>query len=358
MPVMAGRFKLMWCKLRKRKPIRIRHPREGGDPVYASTWIPAFAGMTIKFLHHISLNHTLMRVTLIVRKNLFLILFLATSQAMADISVLDDVGQTVVLKKPAERIISLAPHITELLFAVDGGKRIAGTISYSDYPPEAKNIPLIGDDRQIDMERIIALKPDLLVVWLHGNTERQVEQLRQLGIPLFNSEPHKLDDIPDSMLRLGHLLGTDKKATEAAANLRQILTSLRAQYSKRSPVRLFYQVCDQPLYTLNGKHIVSDAIRLCGGENIFSDMKITAPNVSVESVLQQDPEAIFGSEPRSKTSGINMWRRYATMTAVRKKNIFSLDDDLFSRAGPRMIMGAVGLCEKIEVARGKKKTRN
>lgn len=289
------------------------------------------------------------------KKILFLILFFCASKAMADISVRDDAGQMVVLKNPAERIISLAPHITELLFAAGGGERIVGTISHSDYPSAAKKIPLIGDDRQIDMERVIALKPDLLVVWWHGNTERQVAQLRQLGIPLFNSEPHKLDDIPGSMVRLGRLLGSDKKAEQAAANLRQKLASLTAQYGKRSPVRLFYQVSDRPLYTLNGQHIVSDAIRLCGGENIFSSMKVTAPNVSVESVLQQDPEAIFGGSPRGPTEGINMWRQFSTMTAVRRSNLFALDDDLFSRAGPRMIMGALALCEKIEQVRNNRK---
>lgn len=281
--------------------------------------------------------------------------FFLSSAAIADITVKDDAGELVALKKPAVRIISLAPHITELLFAAGGGEQIVGTISHSDYPLAAKKIPLIGDDRQIDMERVLALKPDLIVVWLHGNTDRQLAQLRQLGVPMFNSEPHHLDDIPDNILRLGRLLGTEKKAQQASTDLQAQLAALRTQYGKRPLVRLFYQVSDKPLYTLNGEHIVSDAIRLCGGENIFAEMRVIAPNVSIESVLQRDPEAIFGGRARDSESGINMWRQFVTMTAIRRENLFSLDDDIFSRAGPRMILGAATLCEKIEQARSNRK---
>ncbi len=161
------------------------------------------------------------------------------------------------------------------------------------------------------MERVIALKPDLIVVWLHGNAERQTEQLRQLGIPLFYSEPRQLDDIAGSIQRIGRLLGTDQTAQAAAAELRQKLAKLRAQYQNRPPVRTFYQVWDKPLYTLNGQHIVSDAMRVCGGENIFAGMTVTAPNVSIEAVLQQDPEAILSGDQRNQSSGgVNLWQPY------------------------------------------------
>jgi iron complex transport system substrate-binding protein len=283
---------------------------------------------------------------------------LISAQATAAISVQDDAGKTVTLAKPAQRVVSLAPHVTELLFAAGGGARIVGTVSYSDFPEAAKRIPLIGDNRQIDMERVMALKPDLLVVWQHGNSERQVEQLRQLGIPLFYSEPHKLDDIPDSVQRLGQLLGTEATAQAAAQELRQKLADLKQQYGNRSPVRLFYQVWDKPLYTLNGQHIVSDAIRLCGGENIFAKMKITAPNVGIEAVLQENPEAIINGEQRNqKGGGINIWQAYTTMTAVKRGNLFSLNGDLLSRSGPRMVAGTAALCEKLEQARQHRKNQ-
>lgn len=285
-------------------------------------------------------------------------LCLCAGPSMAAISVQDDAGNTVTLQKPAQRVVTLAPHVTELVFAAGGGARIVGTVSYSDFPAAAKRIPQVGDNRQIDMERVIALKPDLIIVWLHGSAERQIAQLHALGIPLFYSEPHKLDEIASSILRIGQLVGTDKTAQAAAAKLRQKLAQLKAQYQNRPPVRMFYQVWDKPLYTLNGQHILSDAMLLCGGENIFASMTVTAPNVSIEAVLQQDPEAIVSGDQRNQASGgVNIWKRYTTMTAVRRGNLFSLDGDLLSRAGPRMIDGAAALCEKLELARQHRKTK-
>jgi iron complex transport system substrate-binding protein len=283
---------------------------------------------------------------------------LLAATARADISVRDDDGMTVTLQKPAQRVIALAPHVTELLFAAGGGERIVGVVSYSDFPEAAKRIANIGDNRQVDLERVIALKPDLLVVWRHGSSERQLAQLRALGIPMFHSEPHKLDDIADSLLRLGQLMGTQRVAQQAAAGLRQQLAALAAQYGGRAPVRMFYQVWDKPLYTLNGAHIVSDAMRLCGGANIFAAMKITAPVVSIEAVLQENPEAIFGSSERTDPErGINLWRAFPSVTAVQRDNIFKLDGNLLNRAGPRMIAGATVLCEKLDIARQHRKNQ-
>jgi iron complex transport system substrate-binding protein len=181
-----------------------------------------------------------------------------------------------------------------------------------------------------------------------------MDALRQLGIPMFHSEPKKLADIPDSVLRLGQLLGTESSARPAAAELRRKLEALTRQYAGRPAVRMFYQVWDKPLYTLSGTHIVNDAIRICGGENIFAGMTISAPVVSIEGVLQQDPEAIFGTAEKNY-GGVNLWREYRTMTAVRNDNLFTLDGALLNRAGPRMIDGAAGLCEKLELARRHRK---
>ncbi len=277
---------------------------------------------------------------------------LMAGQASAAISVRDDYGNVVTLQKPAQRVISMAPHVTEMLFAAGGGDHIVGVVTYSDYPEAAKHIAQIGDNNQVDIERVIAMKPDLLVIWWHGSSERQVEQLSKLGIPVFFSEPRKLDDIPDSLQRLGQLLGTEKVAQQAAADLRQKLASLATQYSKRPMVRMFYQVWDKPLYTLNGRHIVSDAIRLCGGENIFANMKVIAPVVSIEAVLQADPEAIFSTAERHPVGGaLDIWKPYKTMTAVRNGNLITLDGNLLNRAGPRMIAGTAALCEKLEQVR-------
>lgn len=282
-------------------------------------------------------------------KTLFYLCLCVFAQAHAAISVVDDAKQTVTLQKPALRVISMAPHITEQLFALGAGEQVVGVISHSDYPAAAKRIPEIGDAMQIDIERVVALRPDLLVVWQTGTPARQIEQLRKLGIPIFMSEPQKLRDIASGMLRLGQLVGKPQVAQQVVAELRQRQDALEQQYAKRPKVSVFYQVWEKPLHTLNGKHIISDIIHLCGGENIFADLAVIAPSVSVEAVLQADPEVIFGGEQSDK--GNNSWRKYANLTAVKRGNLFSLNADLLTRAGPRMIEGAADVCDKLEQAR-------
>lgn len=273
----------------------------------------------------------------------------ATATAAA-VTVRDDAGLAVTMNKPALRIISMAPHVTELLFAAGGGARIVGAVNYSDYPEAAQAITRIGSNRQIDIERVMALKPDLIVAWMHGTSERQIDMVRTLGVPVFQSDPQTLEAIPDSLLRLAQLMGTEDVAKPAASALREQLARLRARFAGRSKVRTFYQVWDKPLYTLNGSHIVTNALQLCGGENIFHNMAITAPVVSIEGVLQADPEAIFGTAEKNY-GGVNLWRQYPTMTAVRHNNLFTVNGNLLNRAGPRMIQGAAVLCEKLDEAR-------
>jgi iron complex transport system substrate-binding protein len=284
------------------------------------------------------------------KTTLLLAALAASLPASAAISVTDGDGNTVTLQKPAQRVISLAPHITELLFAAGGASHVVGVVEYSDFPEAAKKIAQVGSSRELDLERIIALKPDLIVVWRHGESERQIEMVRKLGIPMFHSEPQRLDDIPDDVARLGQLMGTEAAAGRTADQLRGQLADLRKRYASRPVVRSFYQVWDQPLYTLNGRHIITDALHLCGGENIFAKLPVTAPVVSVEAVLQENPEAIFATAEKNY-GGVSMWKAYPTLAAVRNGNLFTIDGNLLNRAGPRMIAGAAQLCEKLELAR-------
>jgi iron complex transport system substrate-binding protein len=267
------------------------------------------------------------------------------------VTVKDDAGNSVTLAKPAQRIISMAPHITELLFAAGGGDRVAGVMNYSDYPEAAKRLPLVGSDAQIDMERVLALRPDLLVVWKTGNTARQLEQLKSLGIPIFYSDPHKLDQVASSLTRLGQLMGTEALAQSAAQDYRQKIARLSSTYARRPTVRVFYQIWEKPVFTLNGDHIASDAMRVCGGQNVFAALKVPAPTVSTEAVLQANPEAIVGGEKHDAESGINIWKQYKGMAAVRRGNLFMLDSELLVRATPRIADGVAVLCEKLETAR-------
>jgi len=287
----------------------------------------------------------------IVKCAIFLIAMQTVAAGWAAISVRDDAGNVVTVPQPAQRVVTLAPHVTELVFAAGGGDRIAGTVKYSDYPPAAKLIPQIGDNSLLDIERLIALKPDLLVVWRHNSAERQLEQLRKLGVPLFYSDPHKLRDIPDTIVRLGQLLGSSDQAEKTAAALRQKIDLLAAKYQQRPHVRVFYQVWSRPLYTLNGSQIVSDAIQLCGGENIFAHLPVTAPVVNVEAVLVENPEVLVSGQRKGDKSDLDFWNSYPGLLAVRRGNLFGIDADLMSRAGPRLIDGTAVLCEKLDLAR-------
>ena len=272
--------------------------------------------------------------------------------AAAAISVQDDAQHKLTLAAPAQRIVSLAPHTTELLFAAGAGARIVGVSEFSDYPAAARGLPQIGSSAALDLERIIALKPDLVVTWSSGNLAPQVAKLRQLGLAVFDSEPRDFETVATSLERLGQLAGTAAVGQMAADQFRSRLKSLSASYAQRPPVTVFYQVWRDPLMTLNDAHMVSAAMRLCGGKNIFGKLIPLVPTVSVEAVLQADPEVILAGgsadDPRFD------WRRFAKLTAVARGNLFSLNSDWMTRAGPRVLDGADAMCQKLELARSKR----
>lgn len=285
----------------------------------------------------------------------------AIAHAQAAITVTDDTGAAVTLATPAQRVISLAPHVTEMLYAAGGGAKVVGAVSYSDYPPQAKQLPRVGDNKALDLERIVALKPDLIVVWRHGNAQQQLDRLRELHVPLYFSEPHHLDDVAVSLTKLGQLLGTSSAADAAAASYRADIARLRSQYANRPPVSVFYQVWDQPLMTLNGEHMLSDVIKLCGGRNVFAKLEPLVPTVSTEAVLAANPEAIVtaapgATRPDTTLPQLSAWRAWPSLTAVANDNLFAIDGDLINRPAPRIAQGAKLLCEDLEMARGRRKS--
>ncbi|WP_448165387.1 cobalamin-binding protein [Burkholderia cepacia] len=280
----------------------------------------------------------------------------------ADVTTRDDAGNTVTLPAPAQRVISLAPHATELIYAAGGGAKLVGTVTYSDYPPAAQAIPRVGDNKALDLERIAALKPDLIVVWRHGNAARQTDALRALHIPLFFSEPKHLDDVSSSLRRLGTLLGTQPAADAAAAAYTRDIAALRARYAARAPVTMFFQVWDRPLMTLNGAHLINDVIELCGGRNVFASLRPLVPTVTDEAVLAANPEAIVTtSAGASRTDeplpSLARWRTWPALTAVARNNLFAIDGDLLTRPSPRIAQGAAALCEDLETARRRQPVR-
>jgi iron complex transport system substrate-binding protein len=277
----------------------------------------------------------------------------------AAFAVTDDAGTAVSLAAPAQRVVSLSPHATELIFAAGGGTKLVGAVAYSDYPSAAKAVPRVGDNKALDLERIVALKPDLIVVWRHGNEERQLDKLREMHVPIFFSEPRKLDDVATNLERLGRLLGTSPAADAAARAYRDEIARLRARYAARPPVGVFYQVWDDPLMTLNGTHMVSDVIALCGGRNVFAPLAPLVPTVSTEAVLAANPEAIVtaragATPPDAPLPGLDKWRAWPNMTAVARNNLFAIDGDLIDRPAPRIVQGAAQLCADLELARSRR----
>ena len=213
----------------------------------------------------------------------------------------------------------------------------------------------MGDVQGLDFERIIALHPDLIVVWEGGIPQQQIDGLRSLHVPMYLGRARHLTDIPDMIERFGKLMATETVATPLAVDLRSRLTALRERYAARDPVRVFYQVWDQPLFTLNGDHIVSDAMHTCGAVNVFAALKGLSPSVDVEAVLHADPEAIVGTvEQHPSDGGVQMWKRYPTMTAVQRDNLLTIDGDLINRAGPRMVQGVEALCRQLDQVRARR----
>ncbi len=301
-------------------------------------------------------------------KRLGWLLWLCVASPLAQaVSMVDDSGRTVVLDKPPTRIVTLAPSLTELVFAAGGGAAIVGTTSLSDYPAAALRIVRIGDATRLDVERILALKPDLLVVWQRGNMGREIEQIAAAGVPLFQLDPRRLADVPRAIERLGVLLGHEDEAGRNAAVLRASLERLRVAHEGAAPVSVFYQVWQSPLLTLNGEHLISDVIALCGGRNVFADVLPLVPAVSVEAVVAADPEAIVSAgeaggraaawQRAPSSASLAPWRRHARMTAVRRGWLFTLNGDLISRQGPRIAQGAEAMCAALDEVRRERSGR-
>jgi iron complex transport system substrate-binding protein len=279
-------------------------------------------------------------------------LVLGSVATAAEIRLADDSGRSVTLKQPAQRIISLAPHMTELLFAAGAGAQVVGTVEYSDFPAAAQRIPRIGDSAQLDLERIVALKPDLIVVWRKGNAQRQLDKLLRLGIPVFYNASTRLSDIGRAVEQLGRLSGTEAVALPTARTFAAREAELRQRHAGRSLVTVFFQIWDKPLMTVNGDHLISDVIRLCGGQNVFAELKPLTPVISAEAVLAADPEAIGGVTAEAGQAGnLDMWKKWPRVRAVARDGLFVIPAELITRDTPRILDGALQLCERLEAVR-------
>jgi iron complex transport system substrate-binding protein len=274
--------------------------------------------------------------------------------ANAQIAVRDDYGNEVRLEKPAGRIVSLAPHLTELLYAAGAGSRLVGAVEFSDFPPEARALPRVGSDARIDLEAVLALRPALVVAWPNAGSLRAVERLAELGLPVFRSEPRQLDDVARTLQRLGRLAGSATQAEHAAAAFRARAAALEKRYSGQRKVRVFYQIWDRPLLTVNRDHIISKVIGLCGGENVFAGLPLLVPEVDREAVLRANPEAIVASGSNdAQPQWLGMWRQLPGLAATARDQLYAIPADLIQRQTPRILDGAERLCGMLEAARAR-----
>lgn len=270
----------------------------------------------------------------------------------AIIQLTDDMGHTLVLDKPASRIVSLAPNITETLFAVGAGQQIVATVDHSDYPEAALDLPRIGTYTAINQESLVALEPDLVIAWETGNGSDIVAQLRHLGLPVFAIEPRTLSDIATTLRQFGTLSGRDEAGEAAAQAFLERHHSLRDRYQQAAPVSVFYQVWNQPLLTLNDDHLIAQVIHLCGGVNVFGDAGPLVPVINTETVLRADPQVIIASGMgEERPDWVDQWRRWPSLTAVRNDHLFFIPPSLVQRQTVRILDGAQMMCDFLHQAR-------
>ena len=270
----------------------------------------------------------------------------------SQVSVTDYAGRLVALDKPATRIVTLAPHIVENIFSAGAGDLIVGTVSYSDYPETAKKIPRVGNIQGVSIESVVSLNPDLVIAWASGHSTALIQKLLDLGLHVYLDEPKTLEQVAQSIRDIGVLTGHQKKAEFAASAYLKKLKTLREAYQHNARVRMLYQVWDKPLRVISGNHIISDVIRLCGGHNVFANEPLVAPKVSIESVIDKNPQAIITSGMgQSRPEWLDAWLQWHRLSAVKNRHLFFVPPDLIQRHTVRILQGAEQLCQHLEQVR-------
>jgi iron complex transport system substrate-binding protein len=279
---------------------------------------------------------------------------LPSATSAADILLTQADSSPLRLAAPAQRIITLSPHLAEGLYAAGAGERLIATVEYSEFPPAAAQLPRIGDAFRLDVERIVALRPDLVIAWDSGNPRPAVAQLRALGLAVWSVEIRAPDEIAGFIEAAGRAAGLEQQAAAVAQRLRARLEDLAVRYAKVRPLDYFYQVDVQPLYTISGQHLISRGLALCGGVNIFADQPGLAFQASRESVIAANPSAILAplpSGPGGTADPLAAWRDWPGLAAVRNGALFLLPADEISRATPRFLNALEAACERLDQAR-------
>lgn len=250
------------------------------------------------------------------------------------------------------RIISLAPSLTEIVYAAGAGRLLVGVVEFSDFPAAAKAVPRVGDGWRVDAERVLALRPDVVLVWPTGTPETTIERLRTLGLNVVDVPTQSLAEVPQALRQVGRLAGTSAVAERAARDFESRVAQQRARYSARPPITVFIQIDDEPIFTVNGRHVISEIVTLCGGRNVFADLPQLAPPIAAEAVLAADPQVILSTDD-TIANPREFWQRWPRMRAVRTDNVFKVSSDLVTRASPRLAQGVEVTCSALEQARAR-----
>lgn len=271
------------------------------------------------------------------------------------VSATDDRGVAVTLQAPARRIIALAPSMTELVFAAGAGDRLVAVARFSDFPAGARAIAQIGDASRVDLERVTSLQPDLVIAWKTGNHAADYERLQQLGFAVFVAEPDRLHAVARLVRTLGLLAGTSPAAEVVAREFETGIDALAARYRKRVPVAVFYEIWHEPLMTVNGRHMISDVIALCGGRNVFADMPLLTPVVSLESVIAARPQVVLGgSSATTPAEFAAPWTRASRYAGLAKVRALFVHPDTIQRQTPRILEGARTVCAHLDSVRAER----
>jgi iron complex transport system substrate-binding protein len=273
----------------------------------------------------------------------------ASAAAASTWQLRDDEGRLLTLAAPPQRIVSLSPGATAMLFAAGGGARVVGTPEFSEEPAAARGITRIGDSHGFDLERILALHPDVVIAWTGAFSAAQLLQFERAGLPVYRHRVVRLDDLPVALRRLGALLDTAAVADAAADALQARIAALRAHYRRALAPRVLLQVWDRPVYTLGGEQLISDAIEACGYRNLYAELRAAAPAVSLESVAARDPEVIvaLATDMHSAQDWLNQWRTLPLLSAVSHGRLLAFVDARLSRLGPEAVSATEALCAQL-----------
>ncbi len=265
----------------------------------------------------------------------------------------DDRGQPLP-DAATSRIVTLSPHLAELVHQSGAGSKLVGTVAYSDYPAAVMDLPQVGDAFRVDLERLVSLNPDVVIAWMGGNPMTVIEEIERLGIPVVALSTSSLADIARHIRLIGALGGEREVAELVAKQFETRLANIRARHEQLVEVRVFYQISARPLYTIGGRHSLNDAIEICGGRNVFDDLDALAPVVTTEAVLGANPQVITGGVfpfPADDPGALSTWRRWSRIDAVRDNHLYQLDASTMGRPTPRILDGVDMLCERINRAR-------